>query len=106
MWQAVAAVAALVTALAGGTVGIAGFVRSSRTEEARQRADDVEREVNRRVDAQQVGLDYMQKAMAALQETNLRQQGEIGELRGQLKTCHDEREVMKAEISALRERLG
>lgn len=106
MWQAVAAVAALVTALAGGTVGLVGLVKSSRSDEARQRGAEVEREVSRRIDAQQVGLEYMERAMAALQQTNLRQQGEIGELRGQLTTCHDEREVMKAEIGELRERLG
>lgn len=102
MWQAVAAVAALVTALAGGTVGIAGFIRSSRTEEARQHADAVEREVGRRIDAQQVGLEYMQKALAALQETNTRQEGLIGELRGLLVTCGEERQELAAQIAELR----
>lgn len=93
MWQAVAAVAALVTAIAGGGVGIAGFVRSSRAEDAKTRAD-----------AAGVGLEYLERALAALQETNLRQQGELGELRGQLKECRTEREAMAAEIADLRER--
>lgn len=106
MWQAVTAVTALITALAGGTVGIAGFVRSSRTEEARERAETVEREVTRRVDAQQVGLDYMNQALHAQQETITRQQGEIGELRGQLAACREERQVQAEEIARLRERLS
>lgn len=93
MWQAVAAVAALLTALAGGGIGIAGFVRSSRAEDAKSRAD-----------ASQVGLGYLERALAAQQETITRQQGEIGVLRGQLETCREEREALAGQIAELRDK--
>lgn len=105
MWQAVAAVAALVTALAGGGVGVAGFIRSGQTrEEERQRAE-VEREVTRRIDATQVGLSFMEKALAAQQETITRQEGEIGKLQGQLVDCRTERQQLAEQIADLRRKI-
>ncbi|HMG43934.1 MAG TPA: hypothetical protein VK611_21555 [Acidimicrobiales bacterium] len=91
MWQAAASVAALLTAIAGGSVGIAGFVRSARAEDARRSAD-----------ATGVGLNYLEKALAALQTTITRQEGDLGELRGQLRGCTEERQAMSAEIADLR----
>lgn len=58
-----------------------------------------------RADAAGVGLEYLERALAAQQETITRQEGEIGELRGQLKDCRTERHAMAAEIAELRGRL-
>lgn len=102
MWQALVAIGTLVLTIPGVVIGTVAFQRSSRTEEAKEKADAVEREVTRRVDAQKVGLEYMERAMAALQQTNLRQQGEIGELRGLLVDCRTEREAMQRQIDELR----
>jgi hypothetical protein len=95
MWQAVAAVGALVLAVPGAAIGVAGFVRSSRAEDAKSRAD-----------AAGVGLEYLERALSALQETNLRQQGEIGALRGELKNCREEREALAEQIAELRRAIG
>jgi chromosome segregation ATPase len=94
VWQAVASVAALITAVAGGGVGIAGFVRSSRAADAKSRSD-----------AAGVGLQYLEKALAAQQVEITRQEGEIGELRGHLESCREERQALAVEIAELRDRM-
>jgi hypothetical protein len=82
MWQAVASIASLVTALCGGGAGIVAFVRS----------------------AQKGRIDYLHLTLQAQQDHLTRQEGEIGELRGQLKTCHDERQEMARQIAELQRR--
>lgn len=92
MWQAVAAIGALLLSIPATVIGVIGFYRSARAEDAKGRAD-----------AAEVGLQYLREGLAAQQATITRQQGEIGELRGQLKVCHEERHVMAGEIEKLRD---
>jgi hypothetical protein len=87
VWQAVASFAALITALAAAGVGVAGFVRSARAEDAKRGAD-----------AADVGLRYLERSLAAQQETITRQEGEIGALRGQLAQCREESHVLAAQL--------
>lgn len=96
MWQAVTSIAALTTALVGAGLGVAGFLRSARSEDARQQAE----QARGRADAAGVGLTYLEKALAAQGATITRQEGEIGELRGQLKECRTERHVMAQQLEA------
>ena len=88
MWQALASIASLIGALAAGGVGVAAFVRSARAGDAKERAD-----------ATGVGLDYLEKALAAQQVTITRQSGEIGEVRGQLVDCRNERQTMADQLT-------
>jgi hypothetical protein len=90
VWQAAASIAALVTAVAGAGVGVAGFVRSARAEDAKGRAD-----------AAGVGLEYLERALATQQAEIIRQEGEIGELRGQLKECREERAGLAVRLAEL-----
>lgn len=104
-WQVAAALGALLLAIPGTVIGVIAFQRTARSDEAKRRAEEIDREVNRRVDAQQIGLGYMERALKSLQDQNLRQQGEIGELRGQLKDCRDEREALRDRLDELEGKL-
>jgi len=95
MWQAVTSVAALLTAVGGVVFAALAWSRGARSEDARRRAD-----------AAGVGLDYLREALAAQQETLVRQEGEIGALRGQLRECRDERHAMADQITELQRRMA
>jgi hypothetical protein len=86
-WQAGASIAAIITAVMGAGVGLAGYIRSAASSAAA------------------TGLEYMERALQAQQDQIMRQQGEIGELRGQLQDCRAEREVLSQQIAALQERM-
>jgi predicted RNase H-like nuclease (RuvC/YqgF family) len=94
-WQAVASIAGLASALTAFGLGVAAFVRSGRAEDARERAD-----------AAGVGLKYLERSLAAQQDTITRQEGEIGELRGRLRECREERQAMAVKIRELEERMA
>jgi chromosome segregation ATPase len=105
-WQATAALGSLVIALPAVIIGVLAFRRTARSEEVEDRVQAIEAEARRRVDAAQVGLQYMERALAVQQAEITRQQGEIGELRGQLTACNGERDEMRAEIAELRRAVG
>jgi hypothetical protein len=94
VWQVVASFGALALAVPGVLLGVAGFVRASRATDSKERAD-----------AAQVGLGYLERALKAQQDTIVRQQGEIGELRGQLVACRQREEATQAQLAELREQL-
>jgi septal ring factor EnvC (AmiA/AmiB activator) len=94
VWQAVASLAGLCSALTAFGLGLAAFVRSGRAEDARERAD----QASSSAAASQVGLDYLRGALEAQQRTIVHQEGEIGELRGQLRECRAERHNLAATI--------
>lgn len=93
MWQTLVAAAAVLVGVPTSAVAVAAFRRTAHV------AD-----VAATTAAQQVGLDYMEKALATQQETIVRQQGEIGELRGELRSCRTERETLAADLAELRSR--
>jgi hypothetical protein len=94
VWQVVSSIGALALAVPAVFIGVAGYVRASRAEAAKSRAD-----------AAQVGLGYLERALAAQQDTIVRQQGEIGELRGQLADCKQREDATQAQLAQLRDRL-
>ena len=94
MWQAVASIAAMCTAIVGGGLGIAGWFRSARADDAKGRAD-----------AAGVGLEYLRESLRAQQDQIVRQEGEIGELRGQLRECRDERHQLAVRVAELEEKM-
>lgn len=104
-WQAVSALGTLVFAIPAVVIGVLAFRRSSHAEDVERRVRDIEVEAASRVRAAEVGLEYMKTSLTALQDQNLRQQGEIGELRGQLTDCRDERRVQDARIAELEGRI-
>jgi predicted RNase H-like nuclease (RuvC/YqgF family) len=101
VWQAVASLAGLASALTAFGLGLAAFVRSGRAEDARERADAASSSAA----ASQVGLEYLRESLRAQQETITRQEGEIGELRGRLRECREERQAMAVQIAELQERM-
>lgn len=105
-WQAVSALGSLVVALLGGAVGVVAFRRTSHAEDVEARVAAVEADAKARTDAAEVGLKYLERSLAAQQATITRQEGEIGELRGQLASCREERQAMAAEIADLRRSLA
>jgi predicted RNase H-like nuclease (RuvC/YqgF family) len=94
VWQAITAVAALITAVGGASLGAVGLVRSGRESGAKERAE-----------AASVGLEYLERALATQQDTIVRQQGEIGELRGKLEHCESERHGLADQVAELRGRM-
>src|SRR5512138_3388749 len=100
MWWTVApAYLALVVTLPAAGIGVLAFRRTARSEDVEARVREIEIESASRVQAAEVGLEYMKTSLAALQDQNMRQQGEIGELRGQLTDCRAERQMLAAEIA-------
>lgn len=102
VWIAVTAIASLITALVGAGLGIAAWVQRSREAGAKSTAD-----------AAQVGLSYMKDSLSTQHSIILTLKGEIGELRGLLKECHDERKALASQmeeqahqIESLSQRLG
>lgn len=95
VWQTIVAVGGLVVTIPTAAVAYAGFRRTAHV------AD-----VATATAAQQVGLDYLKESLAIQQATILRQEGEIGALRGELKGCREERQVMAAEIADLRKAIS
>ncbi len=93
MWQTFVAVGSLLIAVPSAFVAAATFRRTAHV------AD-----VQTVTAAQQVGLDYMRESLKVQQETIVRQQGEIGELRGELRSCRTERETLAADLAELRTR--
>jgi hypothetical protein len=94
MWQAVASIAALVTAVVGAGIGIAGFVRSAASSAAA------------------TGLAYMERALATQQSEITRQEGQIGqqlglitELRARLAECDQERQNMAERLANIEGRM-
>lgn len=92
MPQLILSVSAVITALSALGLGVAGFFRSARVEDAKSSAD-----------ASRVGLEWVkegmathERAMAEAVRTMTRQEGLIGELRGELNNCRSEREAIAA----------
>jgi septal ring factor EnvC (AmiA/AmiB activator) len=95
VWQTFIAVGGLLVATPTAVVAAATFRRTARV------AD-----VQTATAAQQVGLDYLRESLATQQATIIRQEGEIGALRGELKGCREERQAMAAEIADLRKAIS
>lgn len=93
MWPTLIAIGSLILAVPTAAVTAATFRRTAHV------AD-----VQTTTAAQQVGLDYMRESLKVQQETIVRQQGEIGELRGELRSCRTERETLAADLAELRTR--
>ncbi len=96
-WTGVGTLAAAITGLTGGGLGVASLVRTAREAGAKERAD-----------AASIGLEYLEKALnqqqatiSTQQATITKQQGEIGELRGHLKSCQEERDLLSVRVTAL-----
>jgi len=94
MEQAIVSIASLILAIPAAVVAYAAFRRSARAADVKSSAD-----------ASAVGLEYLRQSLQTQQELIVRQEGEIGELRGQLKSCKEERETMASQIAELQERL-
>lgn len=92
LWQAVTSIAALVTGATGAALALAGWYRSAKAEDAKSSAD-----------ASKVGLEYLERALSQQQDTITHQQGQIGELAGQLKECRDERLELARQIEELKQ---
>lgn len=93
-WQALSALGSLAIAVPAVVIGVLAFRRTSHAEDVGERAA-----------AAEVGLKYLERSLAAQQDTITRQEGEIGELRGQLKECRDERQQLSTRIAELEERM-
>jgi chromosome segregation ATPase len=104
-WQVVSALGSLVVAGLAAVVGAAAFRRTSHAEDVEARVAAVEAEARARTDAAEVGLKYLERSLAAQRDEITRQEGEIGELRGQLTHCREERQAMAAEIAELKRSL-
>jgi chromosome segregation ATPase len=104
-WQVVSAIGSLALAVPAATIGVLAFRRTAHADEIEDRVRAIEAEAEHRVAAAEVGLKYLERSLAAQQETITRQSGEIGELRGQLKDCRTEREDLAHQIAELRGRM-
>lgn len=88
MWlQLVSSIAALVTAISALGLGIAGFVRSGRAEDAQLRTGSTE-----------VGLRHIQLALERAEVDIKRLLGEVGRLQGQLDECLRQREHQEMQL--------
>lgn len=87
MWQQVGILISLLSAAGGLGLGIAGFVRSGRAEDAQLRTGSTE-----------VGLQHLRLALDSQQQEITRQEGVIGQLRGQLEECLRQREHQEQQI--------
>jgi len=88
VWQIIGVVISLVTAVGGLGLGIAGFVRSGRAEDAQLRTGSTE-----------VGLKHLQLALDRTEADIKRQEGLIGELRGQLDECMRQRDRQELQLT-------
>ena len=104
-WQIVSAVGSIALAVPAATIGVLAFRRSSHADDVEERVRAIEADASSRVSAAEVGLKYLERSLAAQQVTITRQEGEIGELRGQLKDCRGEREALADQMAELRGRL-
>lgn len=86
-WQVGGVIASLLTAIGGLGLGIAGFVRSGRAEDAQLRTGSTE-----------VGLEHLRLALDAHQKEITRQEGLIGKLTGQLDECLRQREHQEKQL--------
>ena len=93
MWQTIIAFSGLAVATPTSVVAALSFRRTARVADVKSITE-----------AQQVGLDYLRESLKTQQETIVRQEGEIGTLRGELKSCREERQAMAADIAELRTR--
>lgn len=93
MWQTVVALASPLVAVPTSVVAVLAFRRTARV------AD-----VASITEAQQVGLEYLRESLKLQQQTIVDQQGQIGELRGELRSCKHEREALAADLADLRSR--
>lgn len=91
MWQTIVAAAAVLVAIPGAGIGYAAFRRTAHV------AD-----VASTTAAQQVGLEYLTKSLEQQQSMIVHQEGLIGELRGALTSCKDERQILAEQIAELR----
>lgn len=87
VWQTLVAAAAVIVAVPTAAVAVAAFRRTARV------AD-----VQSVTEAQQVGLEYLRESLKIQQQTIVEQQGQIGQLRGELKGCREERQTMAGQI--------
>ena len=94
MWQTIVAFGGLVVAVPTSVVAALSFRRTARV------AD-----VATTTAAQQVGLSYLKESLAAQQVTIVHQEGLLGELRGELKSCRDERVALAGQIQDLRRKM-
>jgi hypothetical protein len=90
VWQAIPSILAAVIAVPGAFLAWAAFRRSARVEDAKSSAD-----------ASAVGLQFMKEALDRQEATILRQEGLIGELRGELNTCERDRDRQNDRIAEL-----
>lgn len=93
MWETVIAIGGLAVAVPTSVVAALSFRRTARVADVKSITE-----------AQQVGLDYLRESLKTQQETIVRQEGEIGELRGELKHCRTEREALAADLAELKGR--
>ena len=104
-WQIISAVGSVALAVPAATIGVLAFRRSSHADDVEERVRAIEADASSRVSAAEVGLKYLERSLAAQQETITRQSGEIGELRGLLRDCRHEREGLAGQIADLRGRM-
>lgn len=88
MWvQLVGSIAALLTAITALGLGIAGFIRSGRAEDAQLRTGSTE-----------VGLKHIELALGRAEADIKRLLGEVGRLQGQLEECLRQREHQETQL--------
>lgn len=87
-WQAAGVIVSLVTAVGGLGLGIAGFVRSGRAEDAQLRSS-----------ATEVGLETLKFAQRTQRDEFTRLIQTVGELRGQLDECMRQREHQERQLA-------
>jgi hypothetical protein len=101
-WQTVLALAGPLVGVPTSVVAVLAFKRTARVADAKASAEAIG-----------IGLDYvrtgiaeqrqaMEQALAHQQDVIREQQGMIGELRGELKGCREERRAMADEITELK----
>lgn len=95
MWQVAGIVISLVSAVGGLGLGLAGFVRSARAEDAQLRTGSTE-----------VGLKHLQLALDTQQHELTRMATRIGELGAQLDECLRQREHQERQIIEQARELG
>jgi hypothetical protein len=89
MWPAVASLAAFITAVLAGGVGLANYIRVGRQADEDKRLREQTEAAKERSEASQVGLAYMREALGRQQDEIIRLKGEIGEIRGHLESCRE-----------------
>jgi hypothetical protein len=87
-WQVALPLGSLVIALPASVTAYLAFRRSSSAEASR------------------VGLEYLRESLRFQQETIVRQEHEIGVVRGELNGCREERQIIAREIADLRKAIS